>query len=117
MTNHGEPRTTRVGMVIGLRDDALEEYRALHADEESGVRDLLTKYHIHNFSIFLQRLPDGNLYEFAYYEYTGSDLAGDLAALDREPRNRAWLTRCDPMQLPLAGEASWAAMEPLYYNR
>lgn len=106
----------RVGMVIGLRDEAVEEYRRLHADDEPGVRDLLRKYHITNFSIFLHRLPDGRLYEFAYYEYDGSDLERDLAALDAEPRNRAWLARCDPMQVPLSGETSWSVMESVYHN-
>ena len=106
----------RVGMVIGLRDEAVEEYRRLHAADEPGVRDLLRKHHITNFSIFLHRLPDGHLYEFAYYEYRGDDLAADLEALDAEPRNRAWLARCDPMQVPLPGEASWSVMESVYFN-
>lgn len=116
MTTHDEPEVRRIGMVIGLRDDAVEDYRRLHADEEPGVRDLLSAYHIRNFSIFLQRLPDGRLYEFAYFEYTGVDLERDLAALDAEPRNVAWLARCDPMQVPLPGASSWTRMEPVYYN-
>lgn len=116
MTNHDETPIRRVGMVIGLRDDAAPAYRRLHADDEAGVRDLLTKYHVRNFSIFLHRLPDGRLYEFAYYEYVGTDYESDMAALDAEPRNLAWLARCDPMQLPLPGEASWAAMERVYHN-
>lgn len=106
----------RVGMVIGLRDEAVDDYRRLHADDEPGVRDLLSKYNIRNFSIFLQRLPDGNLYEFAYYEYVGDDLESDLAALDSEPRNRDWLARCDPMQRPLPGEDGWTVMEAIYYQ-
>jgi L-rhamnose mutarotase len=109
-------KVQRVGMVIGLRDEAVEEYRRLHADDEPGVRDLLRKHHITNFSIFLHRLPDGRLYEFAYYEYRGTDLHADLAALDAEPRNRAWLARCDPLQVPLPGEASWSVMESVYWN-
>lgn len=106
----------RVGMVIGLRDEAVEEYRRLHADDEPGVRDLLSKYHIRNFSIFLHRLPDGQLYEFAYFEYVGNDLERDQAALAAEPRNQAWLARCDPMQRPLPGADSWARMEEIYYQ-
>jgi L-rhamnose mutarotase len=106
----------RIGMVIGLREDAEEDYRRLHADDEPGVRDLLAKYHIRNFSIFLQRFPDGRLYEFAYFEYAGGDLERDLAALDAEPRNRAWLARCDPMQRPLSGAASWTVMEAIYFQ-
>ena len=116
MPESSERTVRRVGMVIGLRDEAVEEYRRLHADDEPGVRDLLRERHLTNFTIFLHRLPDGRLYEFAYYEYDGDDLAADLAALDAEPRNRAWLARCDPMQVPLPGEASWGVMEAVYHN-
>lgn len=114
---HGDcPSIRRVGMVIGLHDEAEAAYRRLHADDEPGVRDLLAAHGIRNFSIFLQRLPDGNLYEFAYFEYDGADLERDLAALDREPRNRDWLARCDPMQRPLPGATSWTMMESIYHN-
>ncbi len=116
MMTHDEKRVLRLGMVIGLRDDAVEAYRRLHAHDEAGVRDLLNAYHLHNFSIFLQRLPDGRLYEFAYAEYTGDDYERDMAALDAEPRNRAWLARCDPMQRPLPGATSWTVMETVYHN-
>lgn len=106
----------RVGMVIGLRDEMIEPYKGLHADDHPGVRDLLQRYHLRNFSIFLHRLPDGRAYEFAYFEYVGDDLEADMAALNAEPRNRAWLAQCDPMQLPLPGEDAWAVMEPIYFN-
>jgi L-rhamnose mutarotase len=116
MASHQAPEVRRIGMVIGLRDEAEGAYRRLHADGEPGVRDLLSAHHIHHFSIFLHRLPDGRLYEFAYFEYHGDDLDRDLAALDAEPRNVAWLAECDPMQVPLPGASSWARMERVYYN-
>ena len=55
----------RVGMVVGIREDRLAEYKQLHADSNPGVRDLLAKYHMHNFSIYLQQI-DGKWYEFGY---------------------------------------------------
>ncbi|MCU0784914.1 MAG: L-rhamnose mutarotase [Verrucomicrobia bacterium] len=110
-----ERRVKRVGMVIRLRPECVAEYRALHADSHPGVRDLLAKYHLENFSIFLRRIGQ-EWFEFAYYEYTGADFAADMAALAREPRNQAWLEVCDPMQLPLDGETGWAVMEQVYYN-
>ena len=55
----------------------------LHADSHPGVRDLLVKYHLHNFSIFLQQI-DGKWYEFGYYEYTGKDFDADMARLAAE---------------------------------
>jgi L-rhamnose mutarotase len=104
----------RFGMAIGLRDDRLDEYKALHAGP--GVRDLLAAANIRNFNIFVHRLPDGKLYEFAYYEYVGTDYAADMARLVAEPRHIAWLARCDPMQEPLPGAAGWTIMEQVYHN-
>ena len=46
--------TKRVGMVVGINPGMIDEYKRLHADSYEGVRDLLTKYHMQNFSIFLQ---------------------------------------------------------------
>jgi hypothetical protein len=66
----------RVGMVVGIKPDCIEQYKKLHADSNAGVRDLLTKYHMKNFSIYLQQI-DGKWYEFGYYEYTGKDFEGD----------------------------------------
>jgi L-rhamnose mutarotase len=105
----------RVGMVVGIKPEKIEEYKRLHADSNAGVRDLLTKYHMHNFSIYLQQI-EGKWYEFGYYEYTGDDFDGDMAKLAEEPRNIEWLKKCDPMQLPLPGEKSWTKMERAYYN-
>ena len=110
-----EPEVKRFGMVIGIRPEKIKEYKRLHADDNPGVRDLLTKYNMHNFSIFLHEI-DGNWYEFGYYEYTGSDYEGDMARLAEEPRNKEWLEKCDPMQIPLPGEKSWSMMETVYYN-
>ncbi len=107
----------RVGMVIKLNPEYIEEYKALHADSNQGVRDLLTKAHMHNFSIFLHQLDDGNWYEFGYYEYTGDNFEADMATLDKHPRNIEWLKVCDPMQVPLEGYKGWAEMEQVYHNQ
>ena len=109
-------RERRFGRVIGIREDQIAEYRRLHADAHPGVRDLLKKANMSNFSIFIKKLPDGRHYLFLYFEYTGDDYEADMAALSAEPRNREWLSLCDPMQVPLAGESSWAEMESVYYN-
>jgi L-fuconolactonase len=109
-----EPPVRRYGMVIGLRDECEAEYRRVH--DGPGVRDLLHEANIRNFNIFLHRLPDGKLYEFGYYEYVGTDHAGDMARLDAHPRHVDWLRLCDPLQLPLPGEKSWSMMERVYFN-
>jgi L-rhamnose mutarotase len=106
----------RVGMVIGIKPDQISAYEALHAASNAGVRDLLTKYHMHNFSLFIPQLDDGKYYLFGYYDYTGADYAGDMAKLSAEPRNQKWLSMTDPLQVPLAGEKSWAKMQEVYHN-
>lgn len=106
----------RVGMVTELRPERMAEYKRLHADSNAGVRDLLSKYHMENFSIFLQQI-DGKWYEFGYYEYTGKDFKADMAAMDKEPRTIEWLKVCDPMQKPLPGSKGWTEMERAYFNR
>src|SRR6476469_3651915 len=80
----------RVGMVIGIRRDKIKAYEALHAASNPGVRDLLDKYHMHNFSIFMHQLDDGKYYLFGYYEYTGTDYDADMTRLAKEPRNQKW---------------------------
>jgi len=106
----------RVGMVIKIKPEFIEEYKRLHADENPGVRDLLTEANMQNFSIFLHQLDDGNWYEFGYYEYTGDDFEADMAKLEKHPRNIEWLEICDPMQVPLEGYEGWAEMEQVYFN-
>ena len=108
--------TNRVGMVIKLKEESLAEYKKLHSDSTTGVRDLLMKYNLHNFSIFLTRLEDGNYYEFGYYEYTGDDFDRDMRALSEEPRNIEWLKICDPMQEPIGEAKGWKEMETVYFN-
>lgn len=104
-------------MVIRIDSSKINDYRELHTDSNPGVRDLLQKYNLRNFSIFLTRMDDGNYYEFGYYEYTGNNYESDMAALDAEPRNKEWLRLCDPMQIPLKGEKGWKKMGTIYFNK
>lgn len=106
----------RVGMVIKIKSEYIDEYKALHADSNAGVRDLLVEANMRNFSIFLHQFDDGNYYEFGYYEYTGDDFEADMAVLAIEDRNIEWLKVCNPMQIPLEGYEGWAEMEQVYYN-
>ena len=110
-------KVKRVGMVIKVKPEYIEEYKALHVSSNPGVRDLLTKANMHNFSIFLHQFDDGNWYEFGYYEYTGNDFEADMEELSKHTRNIEWLKVCDPMQVPLDGYEGWAEMEQVYYNK
>lgn len=107
----------RVGMVVKVKTEKLEEYKSLHADNNEGVRDLLVKYNMRNFSIYLVQLADSNWYEFGYYEYWGDDLDADMKVMAEEPRNSEWLDMCDPMQEGIIqGQEGWKKMDRIYYN-
>lgn len=106
----------RIGMVIGIKPDRISAYETLHAASNPGVRDLLTKYHMHNFSIFLNKLENDRYYLFGYYEYSGRNYKADMEKLAAEPRNQEWLSTTDPMQIPLPGERSWSIMREAYHN-
>jgi L-rhamnose mutarotase len=116
LTEVDQSKIKRVGMVIKIKEDKIEEYLKLHSDSVGGVRDLLKKYNLRNFSIFMTQLDDGNFYEFGHYEYWGSNYKKDMEELSKEPRNIEWLEICDPMQIPLKGESSWKEMELIYFN-
>ena len=105
----------RVGQAMGIKPEFIEEYKKLRADSNPGVRDLLRKYHIYNFSIFILQI-EGKWYEFAYYEYDGNDFSSDMLKLSHEPRYIEWLKICDPMQIPLLGANGWKEMEQIYFN-
>ncbi|WP_299546893.1 L-rhamnose mutarotase [Seonamhaeicola sp.] len=111
-----DERVKRVGMVIKIKPEMINEYKKLHADTNPGVRDLLTKYNIENFSIFLQQIDSVEFYEFGYYEYTGSDFKRDMEQMAKEERTIEWLKICDPMQIPLKGSNGWTEMERIYFN-
>ncbi len=106
----------RIGMVIGIKADQISAYEALHAASNPGVRDLLDRYHMHNFSIYMRQLGGGKYYLFGYYEYTGTDYKAEMEKLAAEPRNQKWLSVTGPMQAPLPGEQSWAMMKEVYHN-
>jgi L-rhamnose mutarotase len=106
----------RVGMIIGIKPDKISAYEALHAASNQGVRDLLDKYHMNNFSIYIQKLDESHYYLFAYYEYTGNDYKKDMDTMAKEPRNIKWLSVTDAMQIPFPGQTSWTKMQEVFHN-
>lgn len=103
-------------MVIGIKPDRIDAYEALHAASNAGVRDLLARYNMRNFSIYLKQLENNSYYLFGYYEYTGTNYQADMEKLAAEPRNQEWLKVTDFMQIPLFGERAWSIMREVYHN-
>ncbi|MCJ8323322.1 MAG: L-rhamnose mutarotase [Rhizobiales bacterium] len=105
----------RMGTVIGVRPEKLEEYKRLHADVWPDVLSRIAKSNIKNFSIYL-RQPENLL--FAYWEYHGDDYAADSAAIAADPRTQEWWKLTDPCQKPFdsceEGE-NWTTMEEVFH--
>lgn len=107
----------RLGWVIGLRPEKVEEYKRLHAAVWPGVLRMIKECHLQNYSIFLRQI-EGKPYLFAYAEYTGEDLAADMARMAADPTTRQWWSHCGPCQVPLADRAPgewWASMEEVFH--
>lgn len=109
----------RYGSVIRLREEKVEEYRRLHAAAWPGVLARISACNIRNYSIFLRRLDDGQLYLFSYFEYVGTDFDADRAKMAADPTTREWWSHTDPCQAPLATRADgewWSAMEEVFHH-
>ncbi len=105
----------RMGMVIGIAPERVAEYRRLHAAVWPAVLERIAASGIRNYTIYL-REPENLL--FASWEYHGSDLGADMAAIAADPETQRWWTFTDPCQRPLASRAPgehWAAMEEVFH--
>ena len=105
----------RYGAVIGLKPEAIAEYKRIHAAVWPKVLEQIKRSNISNYSIYL-REPENLL--FAYYEYTGADHDSDMAAMAADPVTQDWWKVCMPMQSPLATKSEpewWAGMEEVFH--
>lgn len=98
----------RMGKIIRLKPEAIDEYKKIHAEVWPGVLQTIAACHIKNYSIFL-REPENLL--FAYFEYHGTDFEADMAKMAEDETTKRWWAITDPMQTPLetAGEGEWWA--------
>lgn len=106
----------RMGMVIGLKQEKIAEYKRLHADAWPDILDMISKCNIRNYSIFL-REPENLL--FGYWEYHGTDFEADAAKMAADPRTQEWWDVCMPCQTPLETRKDgewWAMMEEVFHH-
>ena len=108
----------RYGSVIGVKEEKLDEYKKLHAAVWPDVLKMIAACNIHNYSIYLRKMPDGKYYLFSYFEYTGKDIAADGAKMAADPTTQKWWDVCKPCQIPLADRAEgawWADAEEVFH--
>lgn len=86
----------RIGQVIGLDPEGIEEYEALHAAVWPDVLAQIARSGIRNYSIFRY----GTLL-FATFDYVGDDFEADMAAMAADPVTQRWWAVCEPLQRPV----------------
>lgn len=106
----------RIGMVIGVKPEKIEDYKRLHAAVRPEVLAMISACNIRNYSIFLKE-PENLL--FSFFEYHGSDYAADMAKMAADPRTQEWWAVCMPCQSPLETRKDgewWAGMEEVFFH-
>jgi L-rhamnose mutarotase len=108
----------RIGSVVQLRGEKVEEYKQFHAAVWPEVIGALQRANVHNYSIYLRRFPDGKHYLFSYFEYGGDDFAADMARLAADPATQKWWALNKPCHEPFPDRAPdewWAGLEEVFH--
>jgi L-rhamnose mutarotase len=103
----------RIGWVIKVKPEKLEEYKELHANPWPEVNAMLKKCNIQNYSIYYR---DGQL--FSYLEYTGDDFDADMKIMAADSITNEWWKLTDPCQEPVDSAEEgvwWADLEEVYH--
>ena len=77
----------RMGMLIGIRPEHVDEYKRRHAAVWPEILAKISECNIRNYTIFL-RAPENLL--FGYWEYHGADWAADAAKMEADPKTQEW---------------------------
>ena len=106
----------RMGSVLGIKPEAIAEYKRIHAAVWPDVLKQIKASKISNYSIYLKE-PENLM--FAYFEYHGTDYDADMAAMAADPRTQEWWAVCLPLQAPLESRKQgewWADMEEVFHT-
>ncbi len=104
----------RIGRIIQVKPEAIEEYERIHAAVWPEVLATIAACNIRNYSIFRH----GTLL-FAYFEYVGEDLTADMAKMAEDPKTQEWWTHTDPMQEPVLDHAPgewWTDLKEVFHT-
>jgi len=106
----------RLGMVIGIDPNKIDEYKHLHKNAWDEILQSLSDAHITNYSIFLNE-PENLL--FSYFEYIGTDFKKDMDKMADLDITKRWWELCMPCQKPLDTRKQgewWSQMDEVFYH-
>jgi L-rhamnose mutarotase len=109
----------RVGSVVGLNEETMEQYVLLHDHVWPEVLKRIRESNIRNYSIFIGQLDDGRYYLFSYFEYVGDDFDADMSAMVADPVTRDWWKLTDPLQRRVQGTPvgdQWKTMKQVFHT-
>jgi L-rhamnose mutarotase len=104
----------RVGQVINVRPERIEEYEQLHAEAWPGVLDAIRRANIRNYTIYRH-----GTHLFASFDYVGDDYEADMAAMAADPVIKEWWALTDAMQEPLPDRetgAWWTTIPEVFHT-
>ena len=110
---------SRHASIVEIPAANIAEYRRLHAAVWPDVLAAIKRSQIRNYSIYLRKFPDGRFYLFSYFEYAGTDFAGDMARMAADPRTQEWWSVCKPLHTPFPDRADgewWASAEEVFHS-
>ncbi len=106
----------RMGMVIRLKANKIEDYKRLHTSVWPDVLKTIAKANIRNYSIFL-REPENLL--FGYWEYYGDDFEADSAKIASDPKTQEWWKITDALQIRMESSKAneqWSMMDEVFHT-
>ncbi len=115
-----EQQVKRVGSVIGIPKQNVEQYKRLHENTWPSVLKMLDKANVNNYSIYLGDAEDQDRYYlFSYFEYTGDEYEKDMARIGKDLDTRKWWAQTDPLQKPLPTRKEgewWAEWDEVFHH-
>ena len=97
---------TRVGFLLKVKKDKIDEYKKHHKDVWPEMRSALSRTGWHNYSLFM--LSDGLL--FGYFE-TPNSFEDALAGMSEEEINKKWQDFMEPYFEGTGGHADEMMVE------
>ncbi len=116
---HASKKIKRVGSVVGVNEETLQQYILLHDHVWPEVLKRIHDSNMRNYSIFVGQLDDGKYYLFSYFEYIGDDFDRDMAAIAADPVTRDWWKLTDPLQRRVLGTPvgdQWKMMKQVFHT-
>ena len=108
----------RIGCVVRVKPEKVEEYLRLHTDVWPGVLKKIKQCNIEKYSIFHKKLPTGEHYLFSYLEYVGDDFDADMAKIAEDEETQRWWDVCKPLLEPVEdlppGEV-WSEVQEVFH--